>query len=85
VIESIIAELDVEIVRLQKVRALLVNDRPKRGHPAKAASVSPIEIPSRKKRVLTPEAKERSGQGQLKRWAAAKKAAKADTRKNSAN
>jgi hypothetical protein len=35
VIESIIAESDVEIACLQKVRALMVNDRPKRGRPAK--------------------------------------------------
>ena len=82
-IESIIAELDVEIARLQKVRALLVNDRPKRGRPAKAASVSPVEIFSSKKRVLSPEAKERIWQGQFKRWAAAKKATKASARKAS--
>ncbi len=75
-IESIIAELDVEIARLQKVRTLLVNDKPKRGRLAKVVSVSPVDPPSRKKRVLSPAAKERIRQGQLKRWAAAKKATK---------
>jgi hypothetical protein len=77
VIESIIAELDVEIARLQKVRALLVNDRPLRGRPAKATSVSPVPPAVRKRQPVSPEAKERMRQGQLKRWAAAKKAAKA--------
>ena len=33
-IESIIAEIDVEISRLKQVRALLANDGPKRGRPA---------------------------------------------------
>jgi hypothetical protein len=66
VIESIIAELDVEIARLQKVLALLANSGQKRGRPAKAASVSPVQ-PPRKKRVLSPKAKERIRQGQLRR------------------
>jgi len=77
VIESIIAELDVEIARLQKVRALLVNDEPKLGRPAKTTSVSPVPPAVRKRRPVSPEAKERMRQGQLKRWAAEKKAAKA--------
>jgi hypothetical protein len=76
VIESIIAEIDVEISRLKQVRALLANDSPKRGRPVQILSGSPGPPPSRKKRVLTPEAKERIRQGQVRRWAAAKKAAK---------
>jgi hypothetical protein len=80
VIESIIAELDVEIARLQKVRALLVNDKPKRGHVAKRTSVSQVEPPSRKKRVFSQETKERMRQSQLKRWAAARKTTKQNTR-----
>ena len=45
-IESIIAEIDVEISRLKQVRALLVNDRPKRGRPATeiAAKVRQTEV-----------------------------------------
>lgn len=66
-IESIIAEIDVEIGRLRQVRALLVNDGPKRGRPVKKTSVSAVEPPSRKKRVLSPETKERMRQSQLKR------------------
>jgi hypothetical protein len=34
VLESIIAEIDVEISRLKQVRALLADDGPKRGRPA---------------------------------------------------
>ncbi len=56
-IESIIAEIDVEILLLKQVRALLANDRPKRGRPAK--SESPVQSPSGKQRVLNPEAKQR--------------------------
>lgn len=80
-IESIIAEIDVEIGRLQKVRALLANEQPKRGRPSKKPSVSPIEPASRKKRVFSPETKERMRQSQLKRWAAAKKSTKQIARK----
>jgi hypothetical protein len=49
VIESIIAEIYVEISRLKQVRALLANDGPKRGRPARVVSVSPPDPPSRRK------------------------------------
>jgi hypothetical protein len=75
VIESIISELDVEIARFQKVRALLVNGGPKRSRPTKTACVSPIVRPPTKKRVPTPDVKERTRQGQIRRWPVAKKAA----------
>jgi hypothetical protein len=61
VIESIIAELDVEIARLQKVRALLVNDGPKRGRPAKTASVSPVQPPSVRREFSLRRRKSESG------------------------
>jgi hypothetical protein len=58
VLESIIAEIDVEISRLKQVRALLANDGPKRGRPARVVSVSPpIRPPAG--RVLSPETRER--------------------------
>jgi hypothetical protein len=41
-IESIIAEIDVEISWHRQFRELLVNDGPKRGCPTETASVSPI-------------------------------------------
>jgi hypothetical protein len=49
VLESIIAEIDVEISRLKQVRALLANDGPKRRRPARVVSVSPPDPPSRRK------------------------------------
>ena len=75
-IQSIIAEIDVEISRLKQVRALLVNDRPKRGRPATKTTAKVAQSSVRKKRVVSPEAKERMRQGQLKRWAMAKKSVK---------
>jgi hypothetical protein len=73
VLESIIAEIDVEISRLKQVRALLVNDGPKRGRPAAKTGTKAAKSSVRKKRVVSPEAKERMRQGQLRRWAMAKK------------
>ena len=75
-IESIIAEIDVEISRLKQVRALLSNDGPKRGRPATKIAAKAAKSSVRKKRVVSPEAKERMRQGQLKRWAIAKKSVK---------
>jgi hypothetical protein len=73
VIESIIAEIDVEISRLKHVRALLANDGPKRGRPATKTTAKADQSQARKKRVVSPEGRERMRQGQLKRWAIAKK------------
>lgn len=75
-IESIIAEIDVEILRLKQVRALLANEEPKRGRPATKTIAKVDQLPVRKKRVVSPETKERMRQGQLKRWATAKKSVK---------
>ena len=75
-IETIIAEIDVEITRLKQVRALLVNDGPKRGRPATKLTANVDQPTVRKKRVMSPQTKERMRQGQLKRWATAKKSAR---------
>lgn len=75
-IESIIAEIDVEIVRLKQVRVLLANEEPKRGRPATKTAAKADQLSVRKKRVVSPETKERMRQGQLKRWATAKKSVK---------
>lgn len=75
-IESIIAEIDVEILRLKQVRALLVNDGPKHGRPLRKLTANVDQPPIRNKRVMSPETKERMRQGQLKRWATAKKSAR---------
>jgi hypothetical protein len=76
VIESIIAEIDVEISRLKQIRALLANEEPKRGRHATKFAANAVQSSVRKKRVVSPEAKERMRQGQLKRWAIAKKSVK---------
>jgi hypothetical protein len=80
VIESIIAEIDVEISRLRQVRALLSNNGPKRARPATKTAANAVPVSARKKRVVSPETKERMRQGQRKRWAEAKKAAKKDSK-----
>lgn len=75
-LESILTEIDAEIARLQKARTILsavdVQAKRKPGRPKKAASVEP-SAPTKQKRTLSAEARERIKQGQLKRWAAAKK------------
>jgi hypothetical protein len=76
VIESIIAEIDVEILRLKQARALLATERTKRGRPAAKTTAKVDQLPLRKKRVMSPETKKRMRQGQLKRWAATKKSVK---------
>jgi hypothetical protein len=63
VFDSIIAELDVEIPRLQRARALLANERSKRTRPTKT-TVRNVGTPSSsKKRFVDPEGGERIGQG----------------------
>jgi hypothetical protein len=69
--ESILAQLDAEIARLTEVRSLLANsgkvtvkvtERKSSSAPAK----------TRKKRVLSPEARKRIADAQRRRWAAQK-------------
>ena len=75
-LESIIAEIDVEISPLKQVRALLANDGPKHGRPATKNTAKADQSSVRKKRVVSPEENERMRQGQLKRRAIAKKSVK---------
>ena len=75
-LESILTEIDAEIARLQKARTILsavdLQAKRKPGRPKKAALVE-LSKPIKAKRTLSAEARERIKQGQLKRWAAAKK------------
>jgi hypothetical protein len=82
-LESILAEIDTEIARLQSAKALLsagsVVTTPtlrKRGRPAKVKAETLAPKKSAKRRTMSAEAKKRIRQAQLKRWAATKKAAK---------
>jgi hypothetical protein len=79
--QAIIAALDKEIVRLQQARAILtaaasVNGAAsiKRGlgRPKKAISV----VAARKRKGISPEARERIAAAQKARWAKVRKAAK---------
>lgn len=77
-IEGIVQELDAEIARLQQVRKLLSNGS--RLSPVGLAAVSQATSPNKagrkKKRTLSPEARQRIAEAQRKRWATAKKVAK---------
>jgi hypothetical protein len=68
-VTEIIAEIDKEIARLQQARELLSGGG--------GGVPSPFSQRTRKKRVLSPEARERIAEAQKKRWAKQKAAAKA--------
>ena len=74
-IATIIEELDAEIARLQQVKALLSNGR-KRAAANLATAAARGLSKVRKKRVLSPEARQRIAEAQRKRWAAQKRANK---------
>jgi hypothetical protein len=70
-VNEILASIDAEISTLQQARALLIRTEPN-GPRAKASSKKTLK----KKRILSPEAIARIAEGQRKRWAAQRKAAK---------
>jgi hypothetical protein len=70
-VNEILASIDAEISTLQRARALLI-----RTEPNTLREKSSSKKPLKKKRTLSPEAKARIAEGQRKRWAAQKKAAK---------
>ena len=76
-IESILAQIDSEIARLTQVRTLLANA----GNIAVTvnngkARKAPATAKTRKKRVLSADARKRIAEAQRKRWAALKAKAK---------
>lgn len=69
-VESIIAQIDAEISRLSQARALL-SSAGKVNVPTVATKVAAAPAKkSRKKRVLSAEARKRIADAQRKRWAA---------------
>jgi len=70
--KKLLAQLDAEIAILQEARRILVEDEYK-----PAAKNAPGGDKARKKHVMSPEGRKRIAEAQRKRWAAAKKAAKA--------
>jgi hypothetical protein len=70
-IDPILAQIDAEIARLTQARSLLAN----LGTVALAepnTTKSPVKAKTKKKRVLSPEARKRIADAQRKRWAAQK-------------
>ena len=70
-IETILAEIDAEISRLMQVRSLLSGSRTA-SLPGAKSKTSPAAPKSKKKRVLSAEARKRIADAQRKRWAAQK-------------
>jgi hypothetical protein len=73
-IDSLIAQIDAEIARLHEVRSLLAGagkiSVP--AHDGRARKSSAKTGATRRKRVLSPEARKRIADAQRKRWAAQK-------------
>jgi hypothetical protein len=65
---SILAEIDAEIARLEQARSLLAG--------SENTSTTKNALPAKKKRKLSKKARARIAEAQRKRWAAQKKAAK---------
>lgn len=72
-IDSLIAQIDAEIARLNEVRSLL-SSAGKTAVPARngRAQKASAKSATRRKRVLSPEARKRIADAQRKRWAAQK-------------
>lgn len=76
-IDSILAQIDSEIARLNQVRALLSSaGRVSTTSAAGRTHAAPAKK-ARKKHVLSPEARKRIADAQRKRWAAQRAKAKA--------
>jgi hypothetical protein len=72
-IESILAQIDEEIAKLEQIRSLLATT----GVAAKAvtgpkAKKAAAKVKGQKRRTLSPEARKRIADAQRKRWAAQK-------------
>jgi hypothetical protein len=86
-LKSILFEIDAEISRLEKAKALLssagtISIKRKPGRPPKTVSaVVPKVQKTKKRRKMSAEARERMRQAQIRRWAAVKEQSKpnADT------
>jgi len=70
-VDSILAEIDAEISRLTQVRSLLANSG-KVSAKVTERKIKTAALKTRKKRVLSPEARKRIADAQRKRWAAQK-------------
>jgi topoisomerase IA-like protein len=72
-IDSILSEIDAEIATLTQVRSLLASTgKAATKVTARKAKKTPAKAKTRKRRVLSPEARKRIADAQRKRWAAQK-------------
>ena len=71
-IDSILAQIDAEIARLTQVRSLLASSGKVATKLTVAKARAGAAPKTRKKRVLSPEARKRIAEAQRKRWAAQK-------------
>ena len=75
-IENILADIDAEIARLQRARALLGTLGTATTKPGRKTKPAPAVAKPRKKRVLSPEARKKIAEAQHRRWAKQKAKAK---------
>ena len=75
-IETILAEIDAEIARLTQVRSLLAGSRTV--HSSGTRTKTSPASKSRRRRVLSADARKRIADAQRKRWAAQKAKSKKD-------
>jgi hypothetical protein len=78
-LKNILAQIDVEIARLQQARALLGAtgvQKNRRGRPKLNADAALLSKPAKKKRNLTPEGRARIAEAVKRRWAKQKAAKK---------
>jgi hypothetical protein len=78
-LSQILAEIDLEISRLEQARKILAGDTstPIKSSRRGASAVSSVEIPAKrkKKRNLSPEGRKRIAEAVRRRWELQKKAA----------
>ena len=75
-IENILAQIDAEITRLQQARALLAPLGTAATKAGRTVKKAPAKAKTRKKRVLSAEARKKIADAQHRRWAKLKAKAK---------
>lgn len=75
-IDSILTEIDAEIARLTQARNLLATAGAGGSRSAVSGRAAKTAAKTRKRRVLSPEARKRIADAQRRRWAAQKSKAK---------
>jgi hypothetical protein len=75
-IENILVEIDAEIARLKEARALLATLGAAVTKAGRIAKKAPAKAKTKKKRVLSAEARQKIADAQHKRWAKLKAKAK---------